>query len=218
MLFANVLAKDISLRSIKLFNSKITAPGATALANSLLSNTHLKELDLGCNSIDTDGTLAFAKSLEKNWALQCLKIGVYSADNKGVKAFANLLEKNIFLTEFDYNDLFTSGDQKDKIKIKEGLARNKNQQQEVQKAHDELFSLVAMLYDLKNDDSCTLHFLPKEILLLIAIQSDTAFKKLDLNEERRLSIAHTFWNRNLNNKKRRDEEALSNSAPKSPGL
>lgn len=122
-LFAHQLAKNIDLKSLRCFSSKITAPGAIALAKSLSTNNHLISLDLGCNSIDL-GSLAFADVLKNNQTLRNLKIAVYSAGNETVKAFADMLEHNTTLTEFDYDPFNTKGDGMDKLRIDMGLTRN----------------------------------------------------------------------------------------------
>lgn len=144
ILFANELAKNINLKSIRLFNSGITASGTTALANSLLTNTNLTKLDLDCNSITKDGTKALAKALETNHSLRSLAIGVCPT-NEGIKAFANSLDKNTSLTEFNYIDSYTTPlDSKDTARVARSLSRNKKEQEEQKKQLKDASSMAAV--------------------------------------------------------------------------
>jgi len=75
LILSEGIRKTNTLRVLNISINKITATGATAIANNLIHNTSLEVLDMSNNAIGQGGAIAIAQATASNKKLKTLSLG-----------------------------------------------------------------------------------------------------------------------------------------------
>ncbi len=98
---AAALQTNTTLTSMYLDDNGIGAAGATALATALQTNTTLTELNLDDNDVGNAGATALATALQTNTMLTSLSLRFNDIGNAGATALATTLQTNITLASLN---------------------------------------------------------------------------------------------------------------------
>ena len=91
---ANAIAKNTTIKKLRLSYNNINDEGIKHLANALKENNTLEVLDLGSNNIGDEGAKCLADMLVANKSLQSIGLGDNNIGDEGAKCIADMLAVN----------------------------------------------------------------------------------------------------------------------------